>query len=88
MKVRFFVIHSLSVFFSLIFAASINHLAFYFFEKITIQVEYHEDGETKDRVKHVLVIESPTQEDLSSAFICAARNKVGVTRKRIIVTSE
>ena len=39
-------------------------------------------------MKHVLVIESPTQEDLSSAFICAARNKVGVARKRIIVTSE
>lgn len=40
------------------------------------KVEYHEDGETKDRVKHVLVIESPTEEDLSSAYICAARNKV------------
>ena len=33
------------------------------------------------------MIESPTQEDLSSAFICAARNKVGTTRKRITVTA-
>ena len=39
-------------------------------------------------MKHVLVIEGPTEEDLSSAYICAARNKVGAERKRIIVTSE
>ena len=63
------------------FSASINH-------QTLLKVEYHEDAETRDRVKHVLVIESPTQEDLGSTFICSARNKVGQMRKLIRVTSE
>ena len=63
------------------FSASINH-------QPLLKVEYHEDAETRDRVKHVLVIESPTLEDLGSIFICTARNKVGQTRKLIRVTSE
>ena len=63
-------------------SASINQ------QTLLSKVEYHEDAETRDRVKHVLVIENPTQQDLGSTFICAARNKVGQTRKLIRVASE
>ena len=48
-----------------------------------VKVEYHEDRHNRDRVKHVLRIDAPTQEDLNSKFVCSARNIVGQTRKTI-----
>ena len=46
-------------------------------------MEYHEDRHNRDRVKHVLKINAPTNEDLNSVFVCNARNKVGQIRKTI-----
>lgn len=52
------------------------------------KVEYHKDQAARDRVKHILVIENPTQEDLDTVFICSARNKAGLTRKLIHVSGD